>query len=71
MFDKVKYLTPVAVKMVTSTTMSLILGDAICVSLMKIKNFKLEDYKMIHPGGALGANMLQVEDIKHTGKKSF
>ncbi len=53
----------------TSTTMSLILGDAICVSLMKVKNFKLKDYKMIHPGGALGANMLQVEDIMHTGRK--
>jgi len=53
----------------TSTTMSLILGDAICVSLMKVKNFKLEDYKKIHPGGALGANMLQVEDIMHTGNK--
>ena len=53
----------------TSTTMSLILGDAICVSLMKVKNFKLKDYKMIHPGGALGANMLQVEDIMHTGGK--
>ena len=53
----------------TSTTMSLILGDAICVSLMKVKNFKLKDYKMIHPGGALGANMLQVEDIMHTGEK--
>ena len=49
--------------------MSLILGDAICVSLMKVKNFKLKDYKMIHPGGALGANMLQVEDIMHTGRK--
>jgi len=53
----------------TSTTMSLILGDAICVSLMKVKNFKLKDYKMIHPGGALGANMLQVEDIMHSGEK--
>ena len=53
----------------TSTTLSLILGDAICVSLMKVKNFKLADYKKIHPGGALGANMLQVEDIMHTGKK--
>ena len=53
----------------TSTTLALILGDAICVSLMKVKNFKLQDYKKIHPGGALGANMLQVEDIMHTGKK--
>ncbi len=53
----------------TSTTLSLILGDAICVSLMKVKNFKLTDYKKIHPGGALGINMLQVKDIMHTGKR--
>ena len=53
----------------TSTTLSLILGDAICVSLMKVKNFKLSDYKRIHPGGALGVNMLKVADIMHTGKK--
>ena len=53
----------------TSTTLSLILGDAICVSLMKVKDFKLSDYKKIHPGGALGANMLQVGDIMHSGKK--
>ena len=53
----------------TSTTLSLILGDAICVSLMRVKNFKLKDYKKIHPGGTLGANLLQVEDIMHTGRK--
>ena len=53
----------------TSTTLSLMLGDAICVSLMRIKNFKLADYKKIHPGGALGANLLQVDEIMHKGKK--
>ena len=53
----------------TSTTLSLMLGDAICVSLMKLKNFKLADYKKIHPGGALGANLLQVDEIMHTRKK--
>ena len=52
----------------TSTTLSLILGDAISVTLMRIKNFKLADYKKIHPGGALGSNMLQVEDIMHVSK---
>ena len=53
----------------TSTTLSLILGDAICVSLMRVKDFKLADYKKIHPGGALGADMLQVGDIMHKGTK--
>ena len=38
----------------TSTTMALILGDALCVSLMKMKKFKISDYKKFHPGGSLG-----------------
>ena len=53
----------------TSTTLSLMVGDAICVSLMKIKNFKISDYKKIHPGGTLGESMLQVKDIMYKGNK--
>ena len=49
----------------TSTTMALIIGDAICVSLMKVKKFKMSDYKKLHPGGSLGMQMLQVQDIMH------
>ena len=53
----------------TSTTLSLMIGDAICVSLMKIKNFKITDYKRIHPGGTLGESMLQIKDIMYEGNK--
>ena len=53
----------------TSTTMTLVLGDAICVSLMKLKKFKIEDYKKIHPGGALGLSLMKVKDIMHTKSK--
>jgi len=53
----------------TSTTMALVLGDALCVSLMKLKKFRISNYKKIHPGGALGTSMLQVKDIMHTKKK--
>ncbi len=53
----------------TSTTMALIIGDALCVSLMKLKNFKMSDYKKLHPGGSLGLQMLQVKDIMHSNKK--
>ena len=53
----------------TSTTMTLILGDAISVSLMKLKKFKLSDYKKLHPGGALGVSMLQIKDIMHKKNK--
>ena len=47
----------------TSTTMALIIGDALCVALMKLKKFKLSDYKKYHPGGSLGVSMLQVRDL--------
>ncbi len=53
----------------TSTTMALIIGDALCVALMKMKKFKLSDYKKLHPGGSLGIKMLQVQDIMHSKKK--
>ncbi len=53
----------------TSTTLSLIIGDALCVSLMKIKNFKIADYRRIHPGGTLGQSMIQIKDIMYKGNK--
>ncbi len=53
----------------TSTTMALIIGDAMCVSLMKLKKFKISDYKKLHPGGSLGVQMLQVQDIMHAKNK--
>ena len=45
------------------------IGDAICVSLMKLKNFKIKDYKKIHPGGTLGESMIQIKDIMYKGNK--
>ena len=53
----------------TSTTMALIIGDALCVALMKLKKFKMSDYKKLHPGGFLGVQMLQVKDIMHSKNK--
>lgn len=53
----------------TSTTMALVIGDALCVSLMKIKKFDISDFKELHPGGSLGAQMLQVKDIMHSKSK--
>jgi len=53
----------------TSTSQALVLGDSLCVALMKLKKFKIEDYKRIHPSGSLGLSMLQVKDIMHSGKK--
>jgi arabinose-5-phosphate isomerase len=42
----------------TSTTVSLVLGDAIAVSLMQASNFQEENFAKYHPGGALGRKLL-------------
>jgi arabinose-5-phosphate isomerase len=42
----------------------LVLGDAIAVCLMKLRNFKAEDFAKYHPGGALGKKLLlRVKDM--------
>ena len=48
----------------TSTTVSLVVGDAIAVSLMKANDFKEENFATYHPGGSLGKRLLlKVGDV--------
>ncbi len=42
----------------TSTLITMVLGDALAVSLMELKNFKQEDFALTHPGGSLGRRLL-------------
>lgn len=47
-----------------STTAQLVLGDALAVCLMELRNFKSEDFAKYHPGGALGKKLLlRVSDM--------
>lgn len=41
----------------SSTTAQLIMGDALAVALMKLKNFTSRDFSKFHPGGALGKKL--------------
>ncbi len=51
----------------TSTTLTLAMGDAISVCLMKKKNFQKEDFALFHPGGSLGKRLfIKVKDLMHT-----
>lgn len=48
----------------TSTSMQLLIGDLIAISLMSIKEFKSEDFALYHPSGSLGKRLtLKVSDI--------
>ena len=50
----------------TSTTMMMVFGDAIAVTLQKRNNFTKEDFKIFHPGGNIGARLMRIEQLMHT-----
>ena len=53
----------------SSTTASLVMGDALAIALLEAKGFSAEDFAFSHPGGALGRRLLlKVEDVMHTGQ---
>ena len=52
-----------------STTAALALGDALAVTLLEVKGFRREDFAALHPGGALGRNLLlRVADVMLAGE---
>ena len=54
----------------SSTTVQLVLCDAIAMTLKKLKNFNAEDFGRLHPGGSLGKQLLlKVEDMLDAGQK--
>jgi len=53
----------------SSTTVSLVLGDALAVALLEARGFTAEDFAFSHPGGALGRRLLlKVENVMHAGE---
>jgi arabinose-5-phosphate isomerase len=54
-----------------STTVAMVLGDALAVSLLKKRGFKPRDFAVYHPGGLLGKKLLlKVKDLMHTGDEN-
>jgi len=50
----------------TSTTVTLVMGDALAIALLESRGFSAEDFAFSHPGGALGRKLLlKVSDIMH------
>ena len=49
---------PLGIAPTTSTTATLLMGDALMVCLMEMRKFKAEDFALYHPGGALGRKLL-------------
>ncbi len=59
---------PLGLAPTSSTTATLVMGDALAVSLLQARGFTAEDFALSHPGGALGRKLLlRVSDIMHSG----
>jgi arabinose-5-phosphate isomerase len=58
---------PEAVAPTTSTTMTLALGDALAMTVMREKGFSRSDFGRLHPGGSLGARLKAVRRLMHGG----
>ncbi|MCX2841528.1 KpsF/GutQ family sugar-phosphate isomerase [Microbulbifer thermotolerans] len=59
---------PLGLAPTSSTTVTLVMGDALAVALLEARGFSAEDFAFSHPGGALGRRLLlKVEDVMHSG----
>lgn len=59
---------PLGLAPTSSSTAALVLGDAIAISLLNMRNFNSDDFAKVHPKGQLGRRLLlKVSDIMHTG----
>jgi arabinose-5-phosphate isomerase len=51
----------------SSSTASLAMGDALAMAVLDVRGFKSDDFAQLHPSGSLGARLLKVRDLMHTG----
>jgi len=60
---------PLGLAPTSSTTATLVMGDAIAVALLNAKGFTADDFALSHPGGSLGKRLLlRLSDIMHSGE---
>lgn len=60
---------PMGLAPTTSTTMTMALGDALAVALVKSRGFSKHDFRVFHPGGMLGKQLKQIVDFMYVGEK--
>jgi arabinose-5-phosphate isomerase len=53
----------------TSTLMQLVVGDALAIALLEARGFTPDHFRTFHPGGKLGASLIKVSEIMHSGAK--
>ena len=59
---------PLGLAPTSSTTATLVMGDALAISLLESRGFTADDFALSHPGGRLGKRLLlHISDLMHTG----
>jgi arabinose-5-phosphate isomerase len=62
---------PINLAPTASTTVALVLGDALAAVLLKLRGFQPTDFALYHPGGKLGKQLLlRVRDLMHSGEEN-
>ncbi|SVD21009.1 uncharacterized protein METZ01_LOCUS373863, partial [marine metagenome] len=65
LFKKPIEACPLNLAPTSSTTMTLIIGDAIAITLLKMRGFKKSHFSKFHPGGNLGKDLVKISEIMH------
>ena len=64
-FKKPTEACPLNLAPTSSTTMTLIIGDVIAITLLKMRGFKKSNFSNFHPGGNLGKDLVKISEIMH------
>jgi len=65
LMPKINEACPYNLAPTTTTTMMIAIGDLLALCLLKRHEFQRDDFKNLHPGGALGKRLLKVGDLMH------
>lgn len=61
---------PLGLAPTSSTTATLVMGDALAIALLQAKGFTRDDFALSHPGGSLGRKLLlKVSDVMHQDER--
>ena len=69
MYKKPIEACPLNLAPTSSTSMSMIIGDCIAISLLELRGFKSKQFKSLHPGGNLGKDLKNLSDVMHSSKE--
>ena len=69
LYKKPKEACPLNLAPTSSTSMAMIIGDCIAIALLELRGFKSKEFKNLHPGGNLGKDLKNLNEVMHIKNK--